>query len=311
MSHLDEGTLTALLDGEIPSDVLPSITSHLEGCAACRSLLEELRQLAGEADSLVTSLGDGLATPVGTGVVVPNTSVRRTGTLRLVAWAATVVMAAGLGYWVGLPVATPPQMLAESTALPAAVEVQENRVPTVAELPSVESTQPVRSTAAAANRRAISAAAEPAAGAAPPQVVAQDAPATLGRAAARNDLQAAQSADASSGFRAELASPRAAAAPAPPAEGLAALRDRQEIAVESFAPIEFVDAVARMGGTLRLIDGLVPDRLEASTATIRVIYPLLTGELVLEQRRIGDSVSVSLRGPISPDSLAVLRRKVR
>ena len=103
----------------------------------------------------------------------------------------------------------------------------------------------------------------------------------------------------------------AAGAPAAPMPLTGEATLRQEVAVESFAPISFVDAVARMGGTLRLVDGLVPDRLEASTAIVRVIYPLQEGELVLEQRRLGDSISVALRGPISAESLAVLRRRVR
>jgi hypothetical protein len=90
-----------------------------------------------------------------------------------------------------------------------------------------------------------------------------------------------------------------------------ALADRQEVALEAFAPIDFFEAVARMGGTLRLIEGLVPDRLEASLTSVRVIYPLLTGELVLEQRREGDSVLVALRGPVSADSLVILRRRIR
>jgi hypothetical protein len=83
------------------------------------------------------------------------------------------------------------------------------------------------------------------------------------------------------------------------------------VATESYAPIAFPEAVARLGGILRLVEGLVPDRLEASTTTVRVVYPLATGELVLEQRRQGDSIVVALRGPLSADSLAVLRGRIR
>jgi hypothetical protein len=73
------------------------------------------------------------------------------------------------------------------------------------------------------------------------------------------------------------------------------------------------EASTLLGGSLRLIDGLIPDRLEASASTVRVIYPMMSGELVLEQRRDADSVVVSLTGPsgLSPDSLAVLRSRIR
>ncbi len=62
---------------------------------------------------------------------------------------------------------------------------------------------------------------------------------------------------------------------------------------------------------VKSLTGLVPDRLEASATTVRVVYPLATGDLVLEQRRQGDSLVVVLRGPLSADSLAVLRGRIR
>lgn len=313
MSHLEEGTLTALIDGEIPSDALPAITAHLEACAACRSLLQELRELAGEADTLITRLGDGQASPAAVPGVIPIHAGRRLRTSRLVAWAATVAMAAGLGYWAGLPDATPPAVLAEGAEFTVPSPIAENRLAAADAAPPPDSAPAAQSVPAMPGRRETTTVADVPAVAPPTAALAQPQPEALGRTAVRRDQEAAKMADATAGARAGLAANAAAppAAPALASERVAALRDRQEIAVESFAPIAFVDAVARMGGTLRLVDGLVPDRLEASTATVRVIYPLLNGELVLEQRRIGDSISVALRGPISADSLAVLRRRVR
>lgn len=313
MSHLDEGTLAALLDGEIPSDELRFVTAHLEGCEGCRTLLEELRQLAAEADTLVQSLGDGAPMNRVVGGVVPIASRTRIGTLRRLAWAATVVIAAGLGYWAGLPGESAPAILAEGGATETAASAESSRLDPAADHTGPETAQPERTAPSAPDRRQVTTTAEPPAAVRPADAVTGDAAATLGRVAGRADLERAKAADALAGARAELA-PRAAAplaAPAPPAERRSAAANLQEVAVESFTPIAFVEAVARMGGTLRLVDGLVPDRLEASARTVRVIYPLATGELVLEQRRIGDSIDVALRGPLSSDSLAVLRGRVR
>ncbi|MGH7497298.1 MAG: zf-HC2 domain-containing protein [Gemmatimonadales bacterium] len=56
MSHLDEGTLHALLDGELGSTELMEIEAHLGSCAACGSRLRDAREFLGEADRLVASV---------------------------------------------------------------------------------------------------------------------------------------------------------------------------------------------------------------------------------------------------------------
>jgi hypothetical protein len=84
---------------------------------------------------------------------------------------------------------------------------------------------------------------------------------------------------------------------------------------ERSAPIEipYPDAVARLGGRLRQIDGLIPRRLEARGDTIRVVYRVGTREVVLVQRRDGDDIQVSLEVPAGfpADSLDLLRALVR
>ena len=42
MSHLDEGTLHALLDGELEMSEMAEIQAHLGSCAACGSRLREV-----------------------------------------------------------------------------------------------------------------------------------------------------------------------------------------------------------------------------------------------------------------------------
>jgi len=56
MSHLDEGTLHALLDGELDLAEVREIQTHLGICAACDSRLQDVKQFLAEADGLVGAL---------------------------------------------------------------------------------------------------------------------------------------------------------------------------------------------------------------------------------------------------------------
>jgi hypothetical protein len=67
MSHLDEGTLHALLDGELDLAEVSEIQIHLGTCVACGSRLQEVKQVLAEADRLVGAVempaGAGRARP--------------------------------------------------------------------------------------------------------------------------------------------------------------------------------------------------------------------------------------------------------
>ena len=56
MPHLDEGTLHALLDGELETAEVKEIQTHLGACAACGSRLQDVKQFLAEADRLVEAL---------------------------------------------------------------------------------------------------------------------------------------------------------------------------------------------------------------------------------------------------------------
>src|SRR5919107_4235822 len=56
MPHLDEGTLHALLDGELELAEVKEIQTHLGACAACGSRLHDVKQFLSEADRLVADL---------------------------------------------------------------------------------------------------------------------------------------------------------------------------------------------------------------------------------------------------------------
>jgi len=53
MSHLDEGTLHALLDGELDLAEVSEAQKHLGACVACGSRLQEVKQVLAEAHRLV------------------------------------------------------------------------------------------------------------------------------------------------------------------------------------------------------------------------------------------------------------------
>ena len=53
MSHLDEGTLHALLDGELDLHEVKEIQAHIGSCTACGTRLREVKEFHGETDRLV------------------------------------------------------------------------------------------------------------------------------------------------------------------------------------------------------------------------------------------------------------------
>jgi hypothetical protein len=73
MSHLDEGTLHALLDGELELAQVQEIQLHLGTCAACGSRLQDVKQFLAEADRLVGAL----EIPAGGSRSRPEYSARR------------------------------------------------------------------------------------------------------------------------------------------------------------------------------------------------------------------------------------------
>jgi hypothetical protein len=56
MPHLDEGTLHALLDGELELAEVKEIQVHLGACSACGSRLQDVKEFLAEADRLVGTL---------------------------------------------------------------------------------------------------------------------------------------------------------------------------------------------------------------------------------------------------------------
>jgi hypothetical protein len=100
--------------------------------------------------------------------------------------------------------------------------------------------------------------------------------------------------------------------PAPAPEPLRSFSDAAK-AIVSIDTIDLPEAVALLGGSLRLIEGLVPAHLERASDEVRVVYHSSHGEIRLAQRRVDGTIVwrllVSDRYPA--DSLAGLRARVR
>lgn len=97
MSHADDGTLHAYLDGELTALELAGFEGHLTSCPACRARLEEERDLLERAQSL-------LARAVPPATAMPPLRAGGGGPTRPLprwvplAWAATVLLALGGGW---------------------------------------------------------------------------------------------------------------------------------------------------------------------------------------------------------------------
>ncbi len=297
MSHLDEGTLHALLDGEIPSTELGAIQAHLAGCVGCRARLDEGRQLASEAMGLVEMME--VPEPVGVPTSArtqPSIAVYRRPWVRGLAWAASVIGAVGLGYAVrgtanrpGLSSAgssTEPE--AKRNAVPRSLSSESTAAPG---LPAATPVNQARTNQAPPPRRdeARHEAAKPAP--APPPAP-NPAPPSAGGVAEQNTGALAA--------RESAARDRLAGQP------FAQLK----VAMDSAEPVSFPEALRRLNGSIYLISGMVPVGLEARGATVSVVYP---GRILLVQELVDGRVTYRLLAPpgFPADSLEMLRARVR
>src|SRR6478735_1168626 len=97
VQHAEEGTLHSYLDGELtPAEVI-ELERHLSVCAPCRAKLTEAKSFLGLADELIPLLD---TVPAGTKAPATAPKPRRGWPVRpaVLAWAASVVLAGGVGY---------------------------------------------------------------------------------------------------------------------------------------------------------------------------------------------------------------------
>ena len=223
MSHLDEGTLHALLDGELDLHEVKEIQAHIGSCAACGTRLREVKEFHGESDRLVgllempstpsrrTAPAGGDAGPFGESPVdrrrtprdVPrpsgpaseppplllpeNPGYQRGGLIRRMRWAALLLVTVGAGY-LASQMGGPSSRAFEGELVPVRLG---DSTPTAVlsseeEASAGESTAPVEEKAAAEVPKRVAPRPEPAA---PPPAATTPAP----RAPAASAPAAAQS----------------------------------------------------------------------------------------------------------------------
>ncbi|MEO5825903.1 MAG: zf-HC2 domain-containing protein [Gemmatimonadales bacterium] len=328
-SHLEDGTIHELLDGEIPSTELPPVTAHLESCAECRARLDAARSHVGEADDLIESLDE----PEQPAIVLPIGDVPHQARpwMRQLAWAASIAVAVGTGYYARgnvVPlVGTAPVVVGETGSEPPRTSAPVSQLPVgddAREQEASGATRPTPVTAPSATAsREVARSDAPAAGGAPAPKTAPTVAQTRQRIGGEfaNRLPTDRIGSAAALQPGMMASPTEAAAPAANAPARLARGARPEVAMRDQAAskqatvdtISFQEAVRLLSGRLRLIEGLVPVRLEAIGREVRVIYPLAQGELVLAQSVVDGVPIVRLTAPTGfpADSLDVLRRRVQ
>lgn len=252
MPHLDEGTLTALFDGELARDEREAAERHLADCGDCRRLSEEIRAFAAEAGTLVDQLQPER---------MPLASARLPGRpgwerFRPLAWAATLVLAAGLGW------SASTLRFAGSAAEAPKAGVVGNAVPPVSALPADRG-----AAEAIAEERAQPGARQDETPRSPATAPSTAAPAGAAKVAKGAPPAETDRVQADLAERAEVAAPSAAPtglASQPRqarAAELNALRDAPA-AGGAFREVPLEEAVRTLGGSVKLIDGLNPTRVQ-------------------------------------------------
>jgi hypothetical protein len=293
MSHPDEGTIQMLLDGELGPDERARIEAHALSCASCAARIDEARAFMQEADRLV----DVLAVPAR--MEETTRMRRRRPALRSLAWAASIVLAVGLGYFARGGAPTRPDEAADvgrsaqvtPTLNGQTIDSQQITAPAPEAPAPVPSTRRAEATATTGR----SAADEHQRGVVESKIPPSAAPSPPAAAGAALEREDRASRDA--------ATPAANAEQAKttgnvPAEAAAA--GGRDEPVTGWRVVALEEAVRILDGQVRLIDGLSPERVETgpgtavagadpTAAVVRVVYA--SGTIVLDEQREGKAES--------------------
>lgn len=260
MSHLDEGQLHAYLDGQTAGDDQgrPETEGHLAVCADCRRRLDEARLLRDRAGAILRAGVPGMAaTPPFEEIAERKRRAepRRTPRTMVLAWAATVALALGIGWYARSLTPRDALISTEAAGEPPATE------PAAAPAVALETAPPPPPSELASRQDAAPARARTAAPAeGQPQLAdrlaAAPAPVTDTPRAAQQ--QHATEADTRPNTRdlarlaVERAAPAGARAPPPAAQPVAAAADE----AETWVPVNRAEAERRLDDQLAALPDL-------------------------------------------------------
>jgi hypothetical protein len=384
MGHVDDGTLNALLDGELDAAAGEEIRSHVAGCPECARRLEEARRFLAEADDLLGVLAvpppavapaasprrvsktakevaidlDGATHKSPAIVPEPSPDLSRGGPggrarrppfdFTTLAWAATLVLALGVGFLAnevrhgreplarseggaGVPAPAAPESASVTAAAPAPGRPADAAKAGVPRGRAASTQVAARSSGRSRGRphqvprptrkpQMPNAGKQLAIGERPgaQAPVAAEGAAVLAGVAGRRDTAAAGRA-APAGALGGAAADRAARAPVPAlargaVEPRAAANAAEEAAPPAaFRPATLAEAVARLDGAIRLIDGMQVDAVEVGPGrlvpgadrahdVVRVVYRHTAGgRLQLDEQRVGvpaDTAAIAREGVV-------------
>lgn len=346
MPHPDEGMFHALLDGELTPDEVRILEAHVASCAACAARLEDVRAIFDESTALVERLE--LPERKASGSSVPPLDLVRatrartipSQRLRTLAWAATVVIAAGAGYLAGdwrhrVPGQTPATAMNERGQVPAvstervsgdrAADSPDDEVGqrvAQSDLPSVGAARPLEREQAPVNA-VVGGAAEaqaardnvsgkpelesPTARRDPLAQVARTEERDVGRAADAPAVQApgADAAPSRAAVSGLVEDARREGAFAKAAEPTPAEQFRGQVTPPR--PVTLEDAVDALNGAIRLVDGASLTRVETSDPPA-VPWAEVEGPLVRVVYRLEGAEVVLSQVRISPGREAEAER---
>ena len=267
MQHVDDGTIHAWLDGELDAATAAAFDAHVRECPACAARVADERTTLARAGALLSAAAPPAQPPAFREIAAQAgyASMPRRRWIVPVGWAASLALAAGLG-WTARDIAdndpeapvTPPAIAdraAAPTPVPAAPAPQAAPAPVSVETPAPERAANRSPSGPRPERRVAGERASPAPPAPPMAVTGV------------TDSVAVES----------------AAAPAPPPALVAATLQRA-----AWQTVPRTEAAARTGMALYAIDGLEPvlTAISPDGRSVRSVFRLETGETVdVEQQR--------------------------
>lgn len=320
MPHLDPGLIHELVDGEVASVDLPPIQAHLATCNECRTQLEAARRYTADADRLIEALDGDAADVTAVAVPAPQTRPR---SMHNLAWAASVIVAVGVGYAARGTVPPPRTTVAAGDAAQPTAQPTAPATVSAHDAPAAVPTERLANTGnsiASARANDLMRARRP---------ERRDAVADEAVAGVPSEVRTDESATPPPAPRTVTAAPtptlgasgvatRDAARPTAAQLGERASAFARQLPAASkmsaaLDTISLADAMRLTGGRLRFIDRMIPQRLEARGAEVRVVYLVTEGELVLIQQLVNGVPVVRIVAPrgFPADSVARLEAMVR